>query len=298
MNTHTHVKPVIVPNLEYGARGGTGLQTIGDLFPDLKSAAPPENETGYDQRLIARRPWSGLHVTHLEPGSMAEELASRAQPVGPLLSEIQGQHDLRLAQSCARRLKSKIEGCGGTVNTDTEHDAAGAGVLALAQWRDGAGTGTAARLCWRAVERSISADTLGSSVEITSVGEDWLAAQIEPLAATLCGLDTRDDIARRWRAERARGRLASRVAGWVTARSGQSARRRELVDRIGRAMVLLLQGSSLDDAAEAVGFAGVVSQRKTAGDRLTRAVRAVVPDLAFDLRGPRGSRPTLTEKVC
>lgn len=302
MTTSANIKTTSAPIAENfsssggGARGrGRDLQNLGDLFPSTGLISPAsgggksegDGSAIADGRAVLRRPWSGLFVTPLSPQSMGEELASRAVPVSPLLREVQGQHDLRLAQACARRLVAKIKANGGKVNKDSEADAASAGVLALAEWRAGAGDEPrAARVCWRAVSADISQDIYGDGVELSGVSDGWLMEAVEPLAfACVSGIETRNDKAARWLAERGAARRAAKVFPALERyASGAGQRRRELADRIGRACLLLIGGESLDAAALAVGFKG--TKTHPAGTQLARACRAVMPGIDFDLRAP------------
>ncbi len=288
------------PNARARGRGRDGLQKIGDVFPQTQIRIAPAAEQDIDAaaiadgKAIARRPYSGLFVTELGAGSMGEELASRAVPLGSLLREVQGASDLRLARACARRLVAKIKANGGQINEDTERDAVGAGVVALAKWRTGEGDEPrAARVCWRGVEREVSGDILGDSIELSGVSAEWLMdiQKVEPLAvACVGGYETRDERARRYLTERGAARRASKVFPILERfAAGAGQRRRELADRIGRACLLLIGGESLDAAALAVGFHA--SGRSSAGDRLARAARAVMPGVHFDLRAPVKAKP-------
>ena len=313
MNTSTNaviqnaVSPLKTENFSSSIEGaggggrGAGLQNMADLFNQLEQRpkAAGLKSAIADGGAVARRPWAGLFVTDLTDASMAEELASRAIPKGELLREAQGQLDLKLARACARRLKAKIESNGGKVNEQTERDAVGSGVLAVALWRTGAGDEPrAARVCWRAVERDISGDIYGGSVEVSSVSESWLAENAEP-SAVLCvaGIETRGDKATRFLAERGRARRAREVFPRLADLTpNASARRMELVERIGRACLLILGGDSLDAAALAAGFKG--DTKHPAGTRLARAVRAVVPGVQFDLRAPvKSARAVIRQNV-
>ena len=119
----------------------------------------------------------------VEARSISNALASCERPAGALLLECQGQFDIGLAWRCARKLAARMAGDGRVTNEVTTADAAAAACLALTVWRstgrgaDGQVESLAARVAWRAVVLDISADTLGDSVALHSVSDDWLFAQ-------------------------------------------------------------------------------------------------------------------------
>ncbi len=220
---------------------------------------------------------------------LAYSLASNQTPVGALLSEIQGQLTLSMAQGMARKLKRSMAVKGKPMSDATVNDAIGAGVLAVMQWRngqtaiDGAESGQAG-VCWRAILASVADDSLGDSVEqwrqpdATDDLDLWdsLTGSALPLPQ-LTGDNDRTDKATRLLFERTRAtrlpRLAKRIDA-IKAKGGRG-KRAEMIDRVHRAMVLMLNGVSLDDSATQAGFKagkgakGIVR----AGDRLTQAIK-------------------------
>ena len=198
----------------------------------------------------------------------------------------QAADDLAMCRKFARLLRQRVAGDGREVNQASEDDATGAGVADVVAYRNGAlpaptidGERVAeavAVVAWRAVVASMAADKLGEAVELSSVGEDWLSREVDACAfLAVAGIETRGDKARRWLAERAKARAKARVAARLDLfKAGASKRRRDLIDRIARACELLIAGAAIDDAAVQVGFKAS-GKRTSAGDRLTRAVRAL-----------------------
>ena len=105
---------------------------------------------------------------------------SDERAAGPLLLEVQGQSDLRLALSSSRKLSKRMTGAGAVVSPEQIQDATGAGVVALGVWRvtgkgsDGEPERLAARVAWRAVVQSMSADRFGDSIPLDSINDSWL----------------------------------------------------------------------------------------------------------------------------
>jgi hypothetical protein len=201
--------------------------------------------------------------------TVRQALASFEQPVGQLLREAQGQCDLALARACVRRLVSRMAADGRPVSDTTQADAVGAACLALAQWRC-AGPITerlAARVAWRAAVDEVSNDSLGESVPLHTLAEDWLwfnRAQRD---------ESRQERAARLQVERLAGTrhagLLRRLANLPPGRG----KRKEAIERVGRAAVFLLQGERLDAAAGMAGFKG--SSKSKPGDRLIEAVKRI-----------------------
>jgi hypothetical protein len=200
-------------------------------------------------------------------------------------------------------------------------DAIGAGAAALTAWRageghlpcpgeadgawqrDGAGVKpllAAARVAWRAVVESISADTCGESVPLSSLSADWLAAipmPSESRAERLARLQVERMAARR------SGLLVRRIAALKASGKGL----RGLADKIGQAAALLLAGETLD-AAAAAGFRASAKRGgggggTSAGDRLCQALRRVGVRVVGSQRvaasfrrevGSKGVAPTVT----
>ena len=207
---------------------------------------------------------------------MRELLASGEAPAGDLLLECQGQTDLRLAANCVHRLAARMAGAGRMVTEDERMEATAAAACALTVWRstgagcDDAPEALAARVAWRAVVRELSRDWLGESVPLCTVADDWLwfnRAQ---------GDESRTERAARLIVERLaktrHTRLLRRMANLPPGRG----KRKEAIERVGRAAVFLLQGERLDTAAAMAGFKPKSDRRNGgAGDRLVEAVKRI-----------------------
>jgi hypothetical protein len=124
---------------------------------------------------------------------------------------------------------------------------------------------TAARVAWRAVVDSVARDTLGETPAQAAMARDW----VEWASG-----------ARDWRGltseQRARRRLATVEAMRDKLASGRG-RRAALADKVKHAALLMLNGTSADDAAAAAGFkasaGGGRSGRTSASLRLAAALR-------------------------
>jgi hypothetical protein len=124
---------------------------------------------------------------------------------------------------------------------------------------------TAARVAWRAVVDSVARDTLGETPAQAAMARDWVEWSSG---------------ARDWRgltpAQRARRRLASVEAMRDKLASGRG-RRAELADKVKHSALLMLNGTSADDAAAAAGFkanpGGGRSGRTSSSLRLAAALR-------------------------
>jgi hypothetical protein len=172
-------------------------------------------------------------------------------------------------------------------------DGAAAAAAAVVGWRNGvlpspvvAGermADTVAVVAWRALVASVKADDLGESVDLSSVSESWLVASLEPLAvACVSGVESRSDKASRWLAERGAARRKAQLERRVEdLQSGQTARRRELIARIGAACRRMIGGDSFE-AAAAVGFKA--DSGHTAGDKLATAARRIGLKMQVTLR--------------
>ena len=95
-------------------------------------------------------------------------ITGRLQPGGSLLLEVQGQSDLAMAERQAAKLAGtmdKAKGASQRTSYATVCEGVSAGIAALTAWHNGqaveGGEGQARLVCWRAVESSMSADTLG-----------------------------------------------------------------------------------------------------------------------------------------
>jgi hypothetical protein len=209
-----------------------------------------------------------------EAMTIKQALASSESAAGPLLLEAQGQMDIALARACVRRLVARMAADGRPVSDTTQADAVGAGCLALTEWRQRGDIGErlAARVAWRAVVDEVSADCLGDSVPVHTVEDDWLwhnRAQ---------GDESRPERAARLLVERLaktrHARLLRRLANLPPGRG----KRKEAIERIGRAAVFLLQGERLDTAAAMAGFkarADGHGKTKNHGDALIQAVKRI-----------------------
>ncbi|HEV2327647.1 MAG TPA: hypothetical protein VGY56_02535 [Verrucomicrobiae bacterium] len=248
--------------------------------------------------------------------SISAALATGEQPQGALLLEAQGQMDLAIVESCARKLARRMIASGKEVNEDTIQDGIGAGVLALMQWRaTGAGgnasagytgewkereTGKeqlngweydlsepsrvkvvktfnqAARVAWRAVVTEMSRDTLGDSIPLHAVSEDWLwhnAAQRD---------ESRAERAARFKIERLAASRQSRLFRKLAMLPCTNRKRAEVIERVGNAASMMLLGMTVEQAATAAGFAASGKRKQfTAGDAFCRALRR----LGFRIRG-------------
>lgn len=249
------------------ARARDGLASLGDAL-----AAAGVCDSGQPMAQRAR----AMGDTDAMP--IRDALASVEQPGGALLFEAQGQMDMAIAAACARKLAARMLVSGHFVNDDTIADATAAGALALTQWRatgagaDGQPETLAARVAWRAVVAEMSRDTLGDSLPIQTVSDDWLwhnAAQHD---------ESRAERAARFKVERQAAtrqlRLCRRLASLPSGRG----KRAEAIERVGNAASMLLLGMRLDEAATAAGFNasakhGTRGGATTAGDRLVQAVR-------------------------
>lgn len=208
----------------------------------------------------------------VEAMTIKQALASIEPAAGPILLEAQGQADIALAGACVRRLVARMAADGRFVSDTTKTDAVGAACLALTQWRwtGGEGERLAARVAWRAVVDEVSDDCLGDSVPVHTVADDWLwfnRAQ---------GDELRPERAARLLVERLaktrHARLLRRLANLPPGRG----KRKEAIERVGRAAVFLLQGERLDTAATMAGFKAKTDRKiGGAGDRLVEAVKRI-----------------------
>lgn len=209
------------------------------------------------------------------------------------------RHDVEMCRKFAQLLRRRMAADGREVNQASEDDGAGAGVAAVVAWRNGVTASpvvTGARVseavavvAWRAVVASMSADDLGAAVELSAVSDKWivgdLSGDVEPLAVAVLGalVETRSDKAQRLARARGAARRKVQLAAHLDLfKAGANSRRRELVDKIGRACALLCDGQDIDTAAAAVGFNA--SGQTSAGDRLARAVRALGVRFQLNLR--------------
>jgi hypothetical protein len=216
-------------------------------------------------------------------------MLARAVPSGELLAEWQGQLTLAMARAMARKQRYAKERDGRTVSEATESDGAGAGVLAVARWRAGEDMDGAERggsgVCWRAVVGEMSKDTFGETVSLSDMSPEGLAGSALPLPGCY---EERSDRASRLAFERARAKRPAQLAKRIEAIIGRGGRgrRTESVERIQRAMILLLHGHPLDNAATAAGYhaSGTGRHAVKAGDRLAQAVRRLGCHYVFHAR--------------
>jgi hypothetical protein len=277
--------------------------------------------------LDASAPDTARRASGVEARSVGAALASCEAAAGPLLRECQGQADLALATRCAFKVARRMErdGCRFVhpLGDDASiRDAIGAGAAALTAWRageghlpcpgeadgawqrDGAGVKhllAAARVAWRAVVASISADTCGESVPLSSLSADWLAAIPMPS-------ESRAERLARLQVERMAARRAGLLVRRIAAIKASGKGLRGLADKIGHAAALLLAGEPLDAAAAAAGFKASAKRGgrgggTSAGDRLCQALRRVGVRVVGSQRvaasfrrdaGSKGVAPTVT----
>lgn len=210
----------------------------------------------------------------VEAMNIRQALASCEQANGPLLLEAQGQTDIALARACVRKLVARMAADGRPVSDTTQADAISAACLALTEWRSKGDIGErlTARVAWRAVVDEVSADCLGDSIPLHAVADDWLwfnRAQ---------GDESRIERAARLVVERLaktrHARLLRRLANLPPGRG----KRKEAIERVGRAAVFLLQGERLDTAAAMAGFKARSDghgKSKNHGDALIQAVKRI-----------------------
>ena len=248
------------------------LASIGDA---LAAAGVCESREPMAERVRA--------IGDVDTMPIRNALASVEQPQGALLLEAQGQIDLSISESCARKLAGRMRASGKHVHEDTIADAIGAGALALTQWRasgagvDGERETMAARVAWRAVVAEMSRDTFGDSLPIQTVSDDWLwhnTAQRD---------ESREERAARFIVERQAStrqlHLFRRLANLPCGRG----KRAEVIERVGNAASMLLTGMTVDEAAAAAGFNARRNGRftRSAGDAFCQALRR----LGFKIRG-------------
>jgi len=236
-----------------------------------------------------------------------------------LFTEERGAFYLALSRACAAKLARRMRSVGKHVSQAAEADGAAAGVLALIRWQStGLNADNApevetqhARIAWRAVVAEISRDTLGESIPLHTVSDDWLWQNAQPC-------ESRAERAARWQIERAaigytlREDLQFRVGkvengkrvGFefmtlpkgmkVSARycnlakrfanlpSGRG-KRADTINRVSNATAMMLQGMTIDEAATAAGFNPRSNGQftRSAGDAFCQALRR----LGFEIRG-------------
>jgi hypothetical protein len=248
----------------------------------------------------------------VEAMTIGQALSSCERAAGPLLRECQGQADLALSDSCARKLAARMRAAGAHVSPESVEDATGAGCVALQVWRatgagaDGVGESLASRVAWRAAVLCLSSDRFGESgvsFETVSESDLWAAAELVS--------ESRSERAARYKVERAaRGGVLSEpvrvcvgkvnssgaLVGFETVEfaAGQiipsrqlqltkrmarlpigRGRRAAVIERVTNCAALLLDGFRLDEAATAAGFnpSGQGRARQTAADMFCRACR-------------------------
>lgn len=218
---------------------------------------------------------------------------TQAQPAGSLLLEVQGQVDLAMAEQHAQRLGRQMKSKGLCSDTTIEEGLSD-GLAAVTIWRNqytvrDANAPSARAVCWQAVQRSMSADAYGDTDSLDTFNPDSLAESAMPLPQ-LVGDDSRTDKAARLLFERARAKRPALLARRIAAIKAQGGRgkRAELVERVGRACLLMLQGESLEQAATLAGFKGASGGAGRGdikpGDRLARALRRLGFRVQLSLR--------------
>ena len=276
--------------------------------------------------------------------TVGQLLRSGERPAGPLLQAVQACLDRDLCEWAAYHLNAKMVGDGreslwqrdegkGAGWCATMADAIGDGVQALALWRAGlglvrddsgadavtlgasggvcaawvktvAGAGVsyklvtlAARVAWRAVGDSVARDTFGETPAQAAMARDWMIWAND---------------ARAWRGlspeQRAQRRLVAVNAMRDKLASGRG-RRAALADKVKHAALLMLNGTSADDAAAAAGFkacprrgrSGAISSSMRMAAALRRAgVRVMSKRIAwaqaqdeFEAASQRGAKADL-----
>ena len=255
------------------ARARAGLASLGDALTAAGVCASGEP--------MAER----ARALGVDMMPVRDALASGEQPSGGLLLEAQGQMDLAIADACARKLAARMRVNGKHVNEDTIRDATGAGALALTQWRttgagvDGERETLAARVAWRAVVVEISRDTLGESIPLQAVSEDWLWHNAEQHD------ESRAERAARFKVERQATTRQLRLFRRLANLPCPNSKRVQVIEKVGNAASLLLTGMTLEEAASAAGFkarrSGAGRGQHSAGDAFCQALRR----LGFQIRG-------------
>lgn len=229
----------------------------------------------------------------LAAGAARDWLTGQEQPCGSLLLEVQGQSDFAMAERHAHKLGRQMKSKGLCSDTTIEEGISDS-LVALTVWHNqftvhGANEPTARAISWQAVQRSMSADVYGDTDSLDTLNPDSLAASALPLPQ-LRGDDSRTDKAARLLFERARARHPALLPGRIATIKAQGGRgkRAELVERVGRACLLMLQGESLEQAATLSGFKSARARSGggtvRAGDRLAQAVRRLGFRVQLNLR--------------
>jgi hypothetical protein len=283
---------------------GAGLRVQRHVSRRAHACARKAGESTERERLAAFaagtafKGWSVEFGAAVCPSVVAPLFGGVRAAQDGFFAELQGQFDLARCWSQVERLAAAMRRDGRECSDTTKADAASAGALALARWRAiGARhpqarlRGTVGAVAWRAVVREVASDQLGDAVTLANMtAEDWHGSAL-PLPQ-LRGDDSRGDRASRLLFERARakrvGLLQRRLASLTAAagRGANGARRREAVERVGRAVLLLLHGDNLDCAAVAAGFTASQGTHGTvrAGDRLLQAARRLGLGVQFTVR--------------
>jgi hypothetical protein len=290
----------------HGARARAGLSSLGDALAaaGVESAATTERA-----KIIAGRYWRRLHrargvTTSATPDKLqpAIDLAARAlQASGEVLgdaaawraidyalfTEQRGAFNLALSRAGAAKLARRMRASGKHVSPAAEADGAAAGVLALIRWQStGLNADNApevetrtARVAWRAVVKEISRDTLGESIPLHTVSDDWLwhnAAQHD---------ESRTERAARLKVERQATTRQLRLFRRLANLPCPNSKRAQVIEKVGNAASMLLTGLTLEAAATAAGFkarrAGAGRGQHSAGDAFCQALRR----LGFQIRG-------------
>ena len=218
----------------------------------------------------------------IEAMTVADALGGRELAAGALLAACQQQQDARIVERSAYKLRARMQGDGKAIEDCAFSAAVQDAFCAVTMWRagvtttrtdDGADTMTSAgagdlekhvaRVAWRALVASLSADSVGVTLQIFGGAEDdWLCAQMLPS-------ESRTERAARLWIERNAGNRQALLVRRMSHVSGGRGRRAQAIEKVSNALGLMLGGDSLDTAALAVGFK--VRGRHAAGDGLIRA---------------------------
>ena len=306
--------PEITNSIQHGR--GRGLVSL-DLSGVTGAAARPLADNLPICRDTAARAWyAGEPLGAAAAAAAAEQTAADVRLCGHLAALLAGRMETngQLAKVKFQRGKA---GAGAAASKSwpllaawpqSIRDGAGAAVAAVVAWRNGAlpsplvtggrNADTVAVVAWRALVASVKADGLGESVDLSSVSDSWLVASLDPLAvACVSGIETRDDKASRFLSERGAARRKAQLERRIEdLQAGQTARRRDLIERIGAAARRMIGGDTFVAAAAAVGFKADNSGN-SAGSRLAAAARKAGFQFQFTLR-QRGDDFAKPELAC
>jgi hypothetical protein len=272
---------------------GRGLNSMADAIASAAVPALPESNTTWgDSRAMTA-------ATLLDAWFAGEELAPLARALANGIADLQAIDDITMSTRFAKTLRNRMQNDGREVTDTMEREARAAALCAITQFRNGVIESAAvtsnrvmegvAVVAWRAVVKEMSADHFGHTIEFSTVSDSWLMENICELAIEcVAGLETRNERASRWLAERGRGQRHNQLTARIDAlKVGAGARRKALLERIETAArLILLESLSIEQAAERVGFRG--HGRTSAGERLAASARRC--GLKFEIGQPRRSQ--------